>query len=307
MIRAAAKNQAFAAVVVDPEDYGDLLSELRESDGRLTLQRRKQLAAKAFACTARYDAAISTWFARHTYEGFPPTWRDALREGERPALRREPSPECRLLRARGLSDTPARRGGAVAWQGAVVQQSARPQLRARIGRGLRGGGAGLRDPQAQQPVRVRARRERSGGLRPRLRLRPGKRLRWRDRRQPPGRSRRRRAHERAVHRGAARAGLRRGRAGGAAGEKEREAAGAGRLARAEQRGRDQARARRAARAGPRRGHRGTRGDARDDGEAAERVAVGGPAVRVEGLPARALERDRDRLPAEPRSGSARGR
>jgi len=46
MIRAAAKNQAFAAVVVDPEDYGDVLGELRESDGRLTLQRRKQLAAK---------------------------------------------------------------------------------------------------------------------------------------------------------------------------------------------------------------------------------------------------------------------
>jgi phosphoribosylaminoimidazolecarboxamide formyltransferase/IMP cyclohydrolase len=90
MIRAAAKNQAFAAVVVDPEDYGDVLGELRESDGRLTLQRRKQLAAKAFACTARYDVAISTWFARHTYEGFPPTWRDAyekvsdLRYGENP-------------------------------------------------------------------------------------------------------------------------------------------------------------------------------------------------------------------------------
>ncbi len=90
MIRAAAKNQAFAAVVVDPEDYGDVLGELRESDGRLTLRRRKQLAAKAFACTARYDAAISTWFALHTYEGFPPTWRDAyekvsdLRYGENP-------------------------------------------------------------------------------------------------------------------------------------------------------------------------------------------------------------------------------
>jgi phosphoribosylaminoimidazolecarboxamide formyltransferase / IMP cyclohydrolase len=90
MIRAAAKNQAFAAVVVDPEDYGDLLGELRGAEGRLTLERRKQLAAKAFACTARYDAAISTWFARHTYDGFPPTWRDAyekvsdLRYGENP-------------------------------------------------------------------------------------------------------------------------------------------------------------------------------------------------------------------------------
>ena len=46
MIRAAAKNQAFAAVVVDPEDYGDVLGELRESEGRLSLERRKQLAAQ---------------------------------------------------------------------------------------------------------------------------------------------------------------------------------------------------------------------------------------------------------------------
>jgi phosphoribosylaminoimidazolecarboxamide formyltransferase / IMP cyclohydrolase len=90
MIRAAAKNNAFAAVVVDPADYGDVLGELRESQGRLSLQRRKQLAAKAFALTARYDAAISSWFARATYEGFPPTWRDSyekvsdLRYGENP-------------------------------------------------------------------------------------------------------------------------------------------------------------------------------------------------------------------------------
>jgi phosphoribosylaminoimidazolecarboxamide formyltransferase / IMP cyclohydrolase len=90
MIRAAAKNSAFAAVVVDPADYQDVLAELRESGGRLTLETRKTLAAKAFACTARYDAAISTWFSLRTYEGFPPTWREAyekvsdLRYGENP-------------------------------------------------------------------------------------------------------------------------------------------------------------------------------------------------------------------------------
>ena len=93
MIRAAAKNQAFAAVLVDPADYAEVLGELRETEGRLSLERRKQLAAKAFACTARYDAAISTWFASHTYEGFPPTWRNAyekvsdLRYGENPHQR----------------------------------------------------------------------------------------------------------------------------------------------------------------------------------------------------------------------------
>jgi phosphoribosylaminoimidazolecarboxamide formyltransferase / IMP cyclohydrolase len=93
MIRAAAKNHAFAAVVVDPADYENVLAELRESDGRLSLATRKGLAAKAFACTARYDAAISTWFAARTYEGFPPAWCDAyekvsdLRYGENPHQR----------------------------------------------------------------------------------------------------------------------------------------------------------------------------------------------------------------------------
>jgi phosphoribosylaminoimidazolecarboxamide formyltransferase/IMP cyclohydrolase len=90
MIRAAAKNSAFAAVVVDPDDYAAVLAELRESDGRLALDTRRRLTAKAFACTARYDAAIATWLAVHTYEGFPPAWNDAyekvsdLRYGENP-------------------------------------------------------------------------------------------------------------------------------------------------------------------------------------------------------------------------------
>jgi phosphoribosylaminoimidazolecarboxamide formyltransferase / IMP cyclohydrolase len=90
MIRAAAKNSAFAAVVVDPGDYQRVLGELHESGGRLSLSTRKALAGKAFACTARYDAAISTWFATREGEGFPQSWRDAyekvmdLRYGENP-------------------------------------------------------------------------------------------------------------------------------------------------------------------------------------------------------------------------------
>jgi phosphoribosylaminoimidazolecarboxamide formyltransferase/IMP cyclohydrolase len=90
MIRAAAKNHAFAAVVVDPADYERVLGELRDSDGRLSLQTREQLAAKAFAYTARYDAAIAGWFAPRVHDGFPPTWVDAyekvtdLRYGENP-------------------------------------------------------------------------------------------------------------------------------------------------------------------------------------------------------------------------------
>jgi len=94
MIRAAAKNSAFAAVLVDPEDYGRVLAELRESGGRLSLATRTELAGKAFACTARYDAAISTWFALRTGDGaFPQSRRDAyekvmdLRYGENPHQR----------------------------------------------------------------------------------------------------------------------------------------------------------------------------------------------------------------------------
>ena len=90
MIRAAAKNSAFAAVLVDPGDYERVLGELRQSDGRLSLQTRRELAGKAFALTARYDAAISTWFASRTSVGFPPSRREAyekvsdLRYGENP-------------------------------------------------------------------------------------------------------------------------------------------------------------------------------------------------------------------------------
>src|SRR2546429_3663426 len=94
MIRAAAQNNAFAAVVVDPTDYEGVLSELRECDGRLSLETRTRLAAKAFTCTARYDVAIASWFAmRVDGEGFPPTWADAyekisdLRYGENPHQR----------------------------------------------------------------------------------------------------------------------------------------------------------------------------------------------------------------------------
>jgi phosphoribosylaminoimidazolecarboxamide formyltransferase / IMP cyclohydrolase len=93
MIRAAAKNHLFAAVVVDPADYERVLGELGESGGHLSPSTREHLAASAFATTARYDVAISTWFALRTHEGLPPHWRDAyekvsdLRYGENPHQR----------------------------------------------------------------------------------------------------------------------------------------------------------------------------------------------------------------------------
>src|ERR1043166_5201103 len=57
MIRAAAKNHADVAVVVEPDDYTTVLAELSQHGGSTTLKLRKKLAAKAYARTASYDAA----------------------------------------------------------------------------------------------------------------------------------------------------------------------------------------------------------------------------------------------------------
>ena len=63
MIRAAAKNHHDVAVVVEAADYAAVLDELTANKGATTLTLRKRLAAKAYAMTAAYDAAISNWFA----------------------------------------------------------------------------------------------------------------------------------------------------------------------------------------------------------------------------------------------------
>jgi phosphoribosylaminoimidazolecarboxamide formyltransferase / IMP cyclohydrolase len=90
MIRAAAKNHAGVTVVVDPGDYSGVLAEMRANGGATTLPFRKMLAAKAYARTAAYDAAISGWFAEELGEQAP-AWRtfsgrlaQNLRYGENP-------------------------------------------------------------------------------------------------------------------------------------------------------------------------------------------------------------------------------
>jgi phosphoribosylaminoimidazolecarboxamide formyltransferase/IMP cyclohydrolase len=70
MIRAAAKNHPFTAVVTGPESYDAVLEELRMGEGTLSLPTREWLAAEAFSYTARYDTAISRWFAEKG-EDFP--------------------------------------------------------------------------------------------------------------------------------------------------------------------------------------------------------------------------------------------
>src|SRR5262245_3155760 len=105
MIRAAAKNHRFVAVVVRPESYDAVQGELEET-GELSAATRHWLANEAFAYTARYDAAISRWFGRR-YEQFPQHWVTAwekeldLSYGENPhqraALYTEPGARSHVL------------------------------------------------------------------------------------------------------------------------------------------------------------------------------------------------------------------
>ena len=88
MTRAAAKNHDFVAVLSDPADYEGLLAEI--AAGGIAPATRRRLAAKAFAMTARYDAAIAAWLGGLAGEALPLDYALAgrrqavLRYGENP-------------------------------------------------------------------------------------------------------------------------------------------------------------------------------------------------------------------------------
>ena len=90
MIRAAAKNHDDVAVLVDAGDYTAVLEEFARYGGMTTLALRRRLAAKAYARTAAYDAAIANWFANELgevapgYRTFGGRLIEPLRYGENP-------------------------------------------------------------------------------------------------------------------------------------------------------------------------------------------------------------------------------
>jgi phosphoribosylaminoimidazolecarboxamide formyltransferase/IMP cyclohydrolase len=90
MIRSAAKNHEDVVVIVNPADYKAVMDEMKKKKGTTTLALRQRLAATAFARTASYDAAISTWFAAQQKEEYPDnlivtaTRAQVLRYGENP-------------------------------------------------------------------------------------------------------------------------------------------------------------------------------------------------------------------------------
>lgn len=89
LIRAAAKNHDFVAVLTAPEHYASVLAEL-DLHGGTTLKTRKTLAGNAYARTSAYDAAIAAWFAEQNNEQYPATviiagkLKQTLRYGENP-------------------------------------------------------------------------------------------------------------------------------------------------------------------------------------------------------------------------------
>ncbi len=111
MIRAAAKNHAFVGVVTDPADY-DLVADEIEKNSTLATDTKRRLAAKAYAKTAGYDAAIAAWFRTQTGDAFSGDFSFAgrrqatLRYGENPhqdaAFYRTGEARCGVATARQL-------------------------------------------------------------------------------------------------------------------------------------------------------------------------------------------------------------
>lgn len=90
MIRAAAKNYNDVAVIIDPDDYHEILTELRTNDSKLCEQTRFKLAQKSFSHTARYDTVIASYLSKINDTKFPETLNlqfhhgQSLRYGENP-------------------------------------------------------------------------------------------------------------------------------------------------------------------------------------------------------------------------------
>ncbi len=90
MIRAAAKNHADVAILVDPADYAATLTELQNNGSCLSHATRFKLAVKSFEHTARYDTAIAAYLSKTLNSGFPDTLnlqfqrRQNMRYGENP-------------------------------------------------------------------------------------------------------------------------------------------------------------------------------------------------------------------------------
>ncbi len=100
MLRSAAKNHDSVTVVVDPLDYAEVAKQISEN-GNTTLELRRKLAAKVFARTAAYDAAIAAHLQKEFAAGknsLPHVAYDFRAAGAAVALRRKSASSRRALR-----------------------------------------------------------------------------------------------------------------------------------------------------------------------------------------------------------------
>ena len=185
MIRASAKNHGSVARRVRPRPL-----RLPARRDRRVGRRRRRDARRARRRGVRAHGRVRHRDRELVHRGRSAARAPAarLRQGHRPRLRREPAPVSRLLPRDRRPSPPALDGHPALGQAALVQQPARRRHGVAHGRGVQP--AGLRDRQARQPVRRQPRRDDRGGLRARLRRRPGLGLR-RHRRAQPARCRRR--------------------------------------------------------------------------------------------------------------------
>jgi phosphoribosylaminoimidazolecarboxamide formyltransferase/IMP cyclohydrolase len=133
MVRAAAKNHKFVAVLTHATQYAQVLAEMRAKDGCVSKETRSSLARSAFAYTASYDAAISRYLNAQAKVEFP---EPGLHQGGRAALRRKPPPAGRLLRRLRRLRTLHSPGQAAGRQGDFLQQLLRRQRGAGTGQGV---------------------------------------------------------------------------------------------------------------------------------------------------------------------------
>jgi phosphoribosylaminoimidazolecarboxamide formyltransferase / IMP cyclohydrolase len=98
LIRAAAKNHAAVTVLTDPADYARVLAALEAGDGAVSVALRRELAAKAYALTAAYDAAVAHWMAKEQGMQFPARMVLAGRLAERLRYGENPHQQAALYR-----------------------------------------------------------------------------------------------------------------------------------------------------------------------------------------------------------------
>ena len=131
LVRAAAKNMANVVCVTDPDDYDLLAAEMERNDGKVSAAFARRLAAKAFAATARYEAAIANEISARTADEKTPFAADrfvalrrerALRYGENP---HQQAALYRVADSPAAADAELLQGGALSYNNILDSLAAR--------------------------------------------------------------------------------------------------------------------------------------------------------------------------------------